>query len=255
MLHNVTIQDGLNGAGGYACGSGVAIVANGGMVTNCIIRNNKINTYGGIGAGVYIDGPGIVTHCVITNNNCHDNADGRGGAVGVLHDFGRVDNCLIAFNETDLSTPSHITKKVAGAAYITKGTIINCTIVSNRSSMVGGIRSLGGTVQNCIVSGNTSSHATANFTNNVYYGSATPFLRCLSDDLLINDDCIKADPGFMDASFRIGPASPAVDQGVLPAWGAEPTDLGLGPRVIHKKIDIGCYEAPWIPPGTMLLLQ
>lgn len=254
VLNNLTIQGGDNSVGGYAYGGGVAIVTHGGMVTNCIIRSNKITTYGGIGAGVYVDGPGIVTHCVITNNNCHDNADGSGGAVGAVHASGRVDNCLIAFNTTDLSS-THITKKVSGSAYITKGTIINCTIVSNRSSMVGGLRSLGGTVQNCIVSGNTSSHATTTVTNNVYYGSAAPFFRCLSDDLLINDACILDDPGFIDATFRIGSKSPAVDQGLLPAWGAEPTDLGLGPRVIHKKIDIGCYEAAWIPPGTVLILQ
>ena len=153
------------------------------------------------------------------------------------------------------ATARRLAKKVAGSAYFSKGTIINCTIVSNRSSMVGGIRTLGGTVQNCIVHGNQSSHATATVTNNVYYGSAAPFFRCLSADLLINDDCILDDPGFTDASFRIGPASSAVDQGLLPAWGAEPTDLGLGPRVIHKKIDIGCYEAEWIAPGTVLILH
>ena len=57
------------------------ITANGGTVSNCVIRNGRgLSNWGSGGGGVGMYG-GLVTHCVISNNASHTNKGGAGAYV------------------------------------------------------------------------------------------------------------------------------------------------------------------------------
>ena len=81
-------------AGGGGAGGNVFITANGGTVSNCVIRNGRgLSNWGSGGGGVGMYG-GLVTHCVISNNASHTNKGGAGAYV----DGGTLANSLVTGN-------------------------------------------------------------------------------------------------------------------------------------------------------------
>lgn len=105
-----------------AAGRGAAVYNGGGRVEKCLIYNN-VNTAGD-GGGVYIDGFGIVSRCIVTNNKAHN-----GG--GVYMKKGKVaDHAILA-----LSVVANNENTANGAVYTDRsGNLIHNTIVNNYTS-------------------------------------------------------------------------------------------------------------------------
>ena len=112
-------------AGGGRAGGNVFITANGGTVSNCVIRNGRgLSNWDSGGGGVGMYG-GLVTHCVISNNASHTNKGGAGAYV----DGGTLANSLVtgnAFNGGGASDNG-------GVVSVQKGRVLNCTIAGNKS--------------------------------------------------------------------------------------------------------------------------
>lgn len=233
-----------------------AVRMTGGELIHCTITRNQM--YGGT-AGVYATG-GRVVNCIIAGNKADDNGS-KGGCGIAMEAAGRIENCLIAGNVTTLALgiAGREDQKAAGGVYMTDGSLVNCTIVDNRSLNVGGVYLTGGAVTNCIISGNTSEGTKGGATARVYDGDAARFVNCASADLLINATCVIGPMHFAGSetgNFRLLPGSVAIDAGAMDVGGILfGTDLDGKPRVEHGIIDIGCYETTWLPPATMLLIR
>lgn len=106
----------------YAAGRGAAVYNGGGRVEKCLIYNN-VNASGD-GGGVYIDGFGIVSRCIIANNKARN-----GG--GVYMKKGKVaDHAILA-----LSVVANNENTANGAVYADQsGNLIHNTIVNNYTS-------------------------------------------------------------------------------------------------------------------------
>lgn len=241
VLSGLTVENGYNNA--HRFGGGVLINDRGGTVTNCIVRNCTVMAGGAGGGGIFLRGPGLVTHCVITGNKADDNGS-KGGCGIAMEAAGRIENCLIAGNVTTLALgiAGREDQKAAGGVYMTDGSLVNCTIVDNRSLNVGGVYLTGGAVTNCIISGNTSEGTKGGATARVYDGDAARFVNCASADLLINATCVFGDMAFAPG-FTLSPASAALDAGIVPVGGLAPLDLAGNQRIsANGLVDAGCYE-------------
>ena len=89
----------------YGDGGNVRIDANGGMVTNCILRGGYTREGESAGANVAILGPGLVTHCKIFGgwqNNCQGCT--KMSSVYLNAAGARIENCLIdGFKGSDVN--------------------------------------------------------------------------------------------------------------------------------------------------------
>lgn len=226
--------------GGGICMEGPAAV--GTCVTNCVIRNNRSVTGGGISGGMYDPrGNPKIYDCIITNNfgdygggvaygatfeRCviaYNTAYGSGG--GCYEPF-RVENSLIAGN----------TSAAYGGVY-GPATLLNSTIAYNTGGGVTGVNWGPGLhlyANNCIIWGNSGNQ----------YGELSHFVNsCCStagDGITVT-----ADPLFMDATkgdFRLQPASPCINAGAT-ASAAGKVDLAGNARVVGGIVDMGAYES------------
>lgn len=226
--------------GGGICMDGPP--AAGTCVTNCVIRNNKGFTGGGVSGGLNSPrGNPKVRDCVITNNvavygggaaygavfeRCviaRNTATGTGG--GCYEPF-RVDNSLIAAN--------------ASAGYggvYGPALLVNCTVAHNTGGGVSGVDWGPGLhlyATNCVIWGNSGSQ----------YGVLCHFgnscCPAAGDGITVT-----ADPLFMDVlkgDFRLQPASPCIDAGATGS-AAGTADLAGGARVVNGIVDIGAFES------------
>ena len=158
---------------GYGSGGGVCVDKNSsGTFMDCIIRNNKASS----GGGVYSLGNTYYTNCTISANSSSSGVGG-GVAAGMItnsstsHIVGSFTNCIISNNVSN----SH-----GGGIYnYGDGTFINCIIAGNynTSGHGGGIYCRnGGSFTNCNVSKNTA----ANSGGGVYRGDS--FTNCSITD-------------------------------------------------------------------------
>ena len=242
FVSGLTIENGNCHDGSYArTGGNVFITANGGTVSNCVIRNGfGLAGWGSGGAGVGMNA-GTVTHCVITNNaSCSD----RGGS-GAYVNGGMLANSLIAFNSFNSGAITH----QGGAVNVQKGKVVNCTIAGNRMShSCAGVYANGGEIVNCVIGANTAENGGGD-TAAVYMGKGSCFKYCAAPiDINGGTECRTGDVGFRNAAagdFRLLVSSPALDAGTT-VDGQAATDLAGNPRVDTKtgRIDMGCYENP-----------
>ena len=252
QLSNLAISGGTGNALPLLHGANVLIAAQGGTLSDCVLRNGNFEP---LGCGAYVNsGAGLVVRCVITNNWCN-HVTGKGG-LGVGLAAGRVENCLIARNYV---LPSLTTTTPLGAVRMTGGALVNCTVVDNEANTAPGVYCAGGAVTNCLIAGNRSRNYPASGAWSVYCNLAASvprFAACLSPELQINAGCILADPGFVDGpagNWRPAKGSAPVDAGLDVAAGL--LDLDRKARLLHKRIDIGCYEFPYTPPGVCIILR
>lgn len=79
FVSGLTIENGNCYDNSYGrAGGNVLITANGGTVSNCVIRNGRgLGNWGSGGGGVGLNG-GLVTHCVISNNLSNSSWGGSG---------------------------------------------------------------------------------------------------------------------------------------------------------------------------------
>ena len=226
----------------------------GGCVSNCVLRNGVSIHWGGSGAAAHLNSDNaILTHCIITNNQIGC-SDGCEKGMAVVIERGRMENCLVAFNRT--SNPSG-TKSTSngGAVYMTGGSMVNCTVVSNSYQGCAGVYATGGTVANSIVVGNKSTLVSGD--EGEWRGNAECFARSLVDTAQkVNDTCLTGSTEvFRQARIKKGVFIPlggsaARDAGDN-AFVSEATDLYGKPRVFGGNVDLGCAESQ---AGGMTLL-
>jgi hypothetical protein len=254
LNHPMARIENLTSSGGHLAntnGGNILFSSGGGTVSNCVICNCQVDWFGH--GAVYLGSTAaLLTGCVISNNVAN-NVNSKDG-FGVTIADGRVENCLITgnYDNEDQAPRTH-----NGAVYISGGEMINCTIVNNASRQVAGVQCTGGAVVNCVIYGNRSTVAGGIA---AVYGGGKPecFTNCASDVAAINETCVTGLFNFADperGDWRPQCGSICIDGGTADVVDLAPLDLDGAPRLSANQIDIGCYEAPWIPPGTMLLLQ
>ncbi|MCR5840414.1 MAG: right-handed parallel beta-helix repeat-containing protein [Kiritimatiellae bacterium] len=231
------------------------IGANGGTISNCVVRGGRVSHPYAVSAGILMKGPGLVTHCVITNNvgtSAMESAwagVGLGSAVVMTGTGGRLENCLIQDNRGTAEGGGNDGQEKMSTIYAAdSSSIVNCTVISNRARRCAGIYADGSgvTVKNCVMAGNFDVGITT--TNPNWMGTGTAFLACATDDAsAINESCRIGTVGsfFKDYAgndYRPAPKGPLVNAGVN-YEGMAPIDLGGNKRLIGSKVDIGCYEA------------
>ena len=245
----------------------------GGIVTNCIVRNNYGNA-GGIMARTSI---GIVANCAIYSNTA---SSGGGGITADSAVSGsKIENCTIFDNKTSggygggigCSSSSLILRNClvyrntattfGGGVYVNDVTWIrivnldNCTIVSNRASAIGGGMFV------------TNSNASAFFVCNaiIYYNSSLSdadvsttnsfFTNCcmsVTNTLTSGRGNIINEPLFVDtnsANYRLNANSPCMNTGINREWMNGAVDLDGRPRKCYGTVDMGAYET--IYDGTI----
>lgn len=226
--------------------SGQGAYVGAGLVTHCVFSDNEsiISTM----EGAIVDHfGGRITHCIFTNNVTRNSAGTasssdacRGGALYMNGANSVCDNCLFVGNGS-LSR--------GGGAGIAAGTLLNCTVVTNRSPQ-GGVwtdNSASAKVVNCIISGNYAFDGTAS----EYVGGANATVsHCLSPEALPGEDQgnVQAVPIFRDSGrypYVPKAKSAAVNAGDVTDYEAYlvgGTDLWGKPRIFGRNIDIGCSE-------------
>lgn len=212
------------------------------VVSNCVIGNTTQSKltypspiYYGLGVRQY---GGLITHCVITNVQdigMHRSAAHASG-VGVYQSGGTLRNSLIAHNVCK-DGEEGTDRRFAAGVYQTGGTIENCTITANSSESgpAGYYRYNGGTMVNSIVWGNTNSDKEGIYGDHDIAGTTTEGMTF----------CTIENPVFKNASkgdFRLKNSSPALNAGTNLDWMTDATDLGGVPRILQRRVDLGCYE-------------
>ena len=279
VLAGVAVEGGV--IGGYADrkGGNVLIDANGGTVTNCIIRNavmfalgtgNNPKTASG-GAGIAcLSANGLVTHCVITNNFATRCGLGigfwqEGGAAGVHMAGGVLRQSLVAYNATT-------NDNFGSAVYLTgAGTLMeNCTVFGNRGLGAAGdfypvffaaqyVAAMDPLVRNTLIYGNVGTSDgrklfadawTGNWSAAALANAYSRFENCATDSEL-PDGLEMVDSGFRFRKvYRPAPGSSVVDAG---AAMQSPVGLDLvgNPRFVGAAVDIGCCEYDPDEPGPV----
>ena len=248
VLSSLTVQN----ANANQRGAGIAIEANGGTVSNCVVRNCSISGgNAGYGAGICLYGSkGLVTHSIVSGNSLPNSSAHNGG--GIYMEGGLVKDSLIVDN-TSSEKGSGI---AGGGVYADGGRIVNCTIVGNFAYSSGGI-ALGTNAKavNCIVYGNEahSSVEIADFN----LGASNRFENCCFPAYAADTDLAKASPGMVfvssepyAADYTLAAGSPCEDAGA-DGYCTDSRDLFGAVRVQGEAIDIGCAEAT--PSAAMVL--
>lgn len=247
-----------------------------GLVVEGAYRNNNPMVLDSASSGISNYG-GIVKNCVIRNNKFFD--DSR--PAGILSCYGAtVENCIIINNEgtiygTGVSASSDDIYKnciiannfgirAAGIYVQGNATFINCNIVNNEGNSAVYIEE-GGTFTNCIIWGNSENqiHITGSgsgfshcaieggFNLSIGDNGGNINLNSYNDDLdgpnFINpsrDYGIISDA--INADWRLSPISHCINSGISvsdsPAF-----DFERKPRVYGTSVDIGVFEMCEIP--------
>ena len=246
------------------------IGANGGTISNCVVRGGRVSHPNATTPGILMLGPGLVTHCVITNNSGTSAMESSwaktslANAVAMKGTGGRLENCLIRDNrsEAEGGTGSDKTSTIYATG---SATLSNCTIVENRARNCAGVFAdgTGVTVRNCVLAGNVDVGAAADNPNWMGTGS---FAACATDDAEpVNEACFSgslvaffprlAEDVPVALKFRPAAGGPLCDRGVdyEPMAGVDLS--GVQPRKIGAHVDIGCCEAdPGSPPIVVPVL-
>jgi alpha-tubulin suppressor-like RCC1 family protein len=230
IVDGFTITHGrdANFGGGVAFGDLYSPAA-GGLVRNCIIKNNDGGQYGG---GVWINGAGTLRNCLIVNNQASINYGG-------------------------------------GVALWKGGVVENCTVSGNQAFRGGGLMAISdsnGTtpvIRNTIIYGNSASSEYADANISWSWGGGTYTNNCASANSssapLPGAGNITSDPLFVNAAagnYRLQAGSPCIDTGGNLSWTGTAVDLDGQPRVSNGTVDMGAYESvaasapPAITSGT-----
>ena len=270
-----TIIDNCKFIGNVARESGAAIYGCDGIISNCIIRNNRIPWEGRGGAisncsgliknclieGNYSnwgDGAGIsgssadIVSCVIRNNI---NTSGSGDVMsvtggGLANCNGNITNCIIANNRSVSDSDAEQPSRGGGLAYC-NGTITNCVIYGNEAynndygSEGGGIYKCTGTIKNCIIWRNTTDQI---YDSNASYcdiqggwsGIGNINLDPCFVDLDSNDFHLKSEAGRWDSNLLCWVSdevtSPCIDSGDI-----ADSNWMSEPWPHGRRINIGAY--------------
>ena len=271
MNHAGSVVEGLTVTGvrpkgdiGYP-GTAVRIGANGGTLRHCHVTACQADGgYWQLGI-VGIQSPdGLVSHCVLDHNTNYLNQTlGSVPGSGVVFlSAGRFENSLIYSNHC-----YHAAIYCKGGGHVR-----NCTAADNLSDMQGagfyieGDQTDRSRFENVLFAGNKGPETDTSVGAPEWASSLSAeavgkrVTHCLfSDSAPIGSNARTGDPMFVDAAhgnYRISRNSPAHDTGLFEEGMEQETDLDGNPRVVHKQlVDNGCYEAPYLKPGTVLMLR
>lgn len=253
------------GATGYDHAKGGGVYMASGLLSNCIVRANKVNAGSQAGGGgIWAEGGQIVNCQVVANQNVAGAFNGG----GIYANNTQIINCQILSNTNSATSGG-------GIAATSASTLIrNCLIASNRTSAAstygGGV--YGGRIESSTIAGNSAANATGTYGGGVY-GSV------VTNSIVVNNttglgsnpnydptstfaySCASPKPagaGNIDTvAFVNAPAgdyrlvaSPAVDSGTNLAWMGGALDLGGNPRTngANNRVDMGAYE---LVPGAL----
>ena len=259
----VTLANGANVAG-----AGVYFGAGGGVVSNCVIRNNNATSSGGSSVA-RLDGlAALLTHCAITNNTVYNHNTHPNSTLVIYH--GLVENCLIAGNTMTVpDMPGGRTSAVVefiSSGRTGTGKMRNCTLAGNDVSTRGVIWSEAdydpAKIMHCVIAGNINVHDAG--TPAPLNGWNNNITDCSLDNAYASGSypgCRYAEPSvmfkmFAAGDYRLGPSSPAINAGPVLSpqqIAAAGVDLDGKPRVVGTRMDHGCYESPM--RGTLLLVR
>ena len=220
-------------------------------VENCVIRNNKVYSYGG---GMRIHKADIrVINTKIINNRSNNNG---GGLYVYESDHLRLIGCLIADNYSN---------QYGGGVFSNLGdfTITNCTFANNEAGQDGhGLYTAG-------------SSCNPEFTNCIIWGDSDPQIYLPTDDhdpsfrycdidggqsgfdgngaganySGLYENNIDQDPEFYgsgDDPYSLQATSPCLNEGAPDTSGLNLPDYDIigNPRINEAQVDMGSYESP-----------
>lgn len=294
VVSDCTFYDNNKGGDGFSDPSTVH-VGNGSLIERCIIRNNLTSV------GALDCDHSTVVRCQIYNNQFR----GVTMVGGTMRDCQIFDNegspSVVAFTVGSAVTPSnqgggvHISEggvvtrcliqnngsRIGGGAYIENGMLGNSLILGNRShhdpehppgyfdvpSDGGAIYIQGlGSLENCTVLGNLSSHTTGGvfwkssfdpvdetvIRNNILYSNSgfnlpiaayvvTLEHNCIQDGTKLKDGNINSDP-LVAEDYRLSKSSPCRDTGTNQEWMIANGDYAGIKRVVNGDVDMGALE-------------
>ena len=254
---------------GYAAGDGGGIyMLTTGSVQNCVISNNIANNRGG---GVWLDN-GTLKNCIITCNmqtNTTTTANWGGG--GVLFDGGLILNCIIERNSAGWAGGAvYINANLQVASTLLQNCMIrnntaearggglyywsfyneivsSCTIVSNYSSLGGGVcnNAAGGRImyENCIIYSNIPANVYSFTGRGAFYTNCC--IPSIPAPVETNVNPVTANPQFVNwtsQDYHLLNTSPCVNTGTNRSWMGATVDLDNKPRISGRIVDIGVYE-------------
>jgi Immunoglobulin I-set domain len=223
------------------------------FVTNCMIINNRAQSYGGgaYGATLY--------NCILTSNTA---TNGTGGAYNST-----LINCTLSTNVGGAASSCTLfncslngNTQYGGGAVIS--TLYNCLLTANGSGSYGlGIYSGGAawsTLYNCTLTRNNYGVASSVLYNCIVYDNPTnydsyplpgpppsAFNYCCTTPMPTNGlGNITNVPLFVDpanGNFHLQPASACINSGNN-SFVSSATDLDGNPRIVGGTVDIGSYE-------------
>lgn len=241
-------------------GGGGALIKGNGFLKDCKVSDN----YAYYGGGVYMYGEEIydyslheykyqspyIFNCVIANNTSSE----RGGGV-LCGQYSVLYDCLISNNTSNY---------YGGGVYSQNATLYNCNIVNNNAVRYGSAIYDGDNtvLYNCIIWGNSSNN---NYTpikgsptmyncavEGGYSGTGNvPLTSANNDGGLLNPRFVHPSSGvgvgYYDGDWRLMDSSVCVNRGrVLSVHSSNNYDLDGNARTQQGKVDIGCYETPYL---------
>jgi predicted outer membrane repeat protein len=274
-LTNCTFAD--NSAGNR--GGGVYNWSSRPKLNNCTFSNNQARLYGG---GLYGEGDSdaTITDCIFTGNRT-DEAGGGGGAICNNNSDTIIANCIFADNTGKnfggaIDNQTWSRPKIVNCLFVgnragifggaidncneTRPSIINCTFAENLAPAARAVGCYGepptgpSNVQltNCIL--RDGGDEIANKDNSTVTVTYSDIKGGWSGEGNIDADPVFADP--CDGNYHIRPRSPCINTGnnsAIPPLVR--TDLDGRPRIIGRRIDMGCYEFNHIPVANAGLDQ
>jgi PKD repeat protein len=272
---------------GFTCRRGITyniqVSSSSALVTNCISRD-CLGGYDSRGAGARMEA-GTITHCQIFNNSNYSTGGQATWGTGLYLAGGAFANCCVISNNT-MGANNTVLSQGAGVYLAGANTVLRNSLVCGNKSARGsaGVHAVSGTaVENCTIIDNTCSTAhpgavglvgpgsgsDVNVTNTIIWGNlfvATELnytgkikagAVCTTPLMTAGEGHIDAPPTFRGRAagdYRLVPDSSCVERGLRAPWMHGMTDLAGAPRIVRKKVDIGCYEYPLLP-GTFLFLR
>lgn len=269
VVTNCIVRDNVAcyGSGGKTPKAAGIYVTGGATVVDTLVTGNYPNQGTDwcqcFGGGVYVGtGGGTLSRCVVSNNfsGC-----AYGGGIYLDDPDAVVVNCLVAGNRQINSG----VRPQGGGIYIAAagGKAVNCTVVGNTAaSRAGGIYAQNGyaRIQNCLIQDNAlvagETSVEWGWEGNV--SSVPTFVGCLCPEPL--PEQVVSEPrnhvGRIDFNeghpYDVPYQSAAHNAGVTTgceAYLVGATDLFGRPRIVSRKVDVGCAECQIVPGLTVLV--
>lgn len=226
---------GWAGGGLYECSArgctlrGNVAYTNGGgaywsYLTNCAVTGNSAMYGGGVCQGT-------IERCTIVGNSATHS--GGGACNGALRE------CLVAGNTAG--------ENGGGGYFSGGGSMESCTVCDNSADVGGGV-AYGDFIRNCIVVSNTASAIQTEAGRQNYftvYSDTMNFVCTVPLPETGVGNSTQA-PCFVNAAggdYRLATNSPCIDAGTNQSWMSSSPDLDGRPRVLHRVVDLGAYEA------------